>query len=135
MLEHVDGSQPKVGVLAAVSNEMVALYKEQFGRGPTRVRTDWAGRDTLVVSLEDTLTPAERTLVKLEEHERLRETRMFFQYASVDEFCEPVERHTGRKVRAFVSGIDTKVEGYSVELFSLHPEGYEGPSRIDAGPG
>lgn len=40
------------------------------------------------------------------EHQRLRDTRMFFQYATVREFCEPVERLTGRKNRSIVSGID-----------------------------
>jgi uncharacterized protein YbcI len=116
-------------VLASISNEMVHLYKEYFGRGPTRTRTDWANQDTLLVLLEDTLSPAERNLVKMGEHQRLRDTRMFFQYATVQEFCEPVERLTGRKVRAFISGIDTEVEGLSTELFVLHPVGYEGPSR------
>ena len=123
-----DGTEQR-GVLASVSNEMVGLYKSYFGRGPTRARTDWANRDTLVVLLEDTLAPAERNLVKMGEHQRLRDTRMFFQYATVEEFCEPVERLTGRKVRGFISGIDTAVEGLSTELFVLHPEGYDGPSR------
>jgi uncharacterized protein YbcI len=106
--------------LSALSNEMVRLFKEQFGRGPTSARTTWAG-DVITVVLENTLTPAERNLVKMGEHERLRETRMFFQYASVREFCEPVERITGRKVRAFISGIDTEVDGLAVETFILHP--------------
>ena len=119
------------GLLNAVSNEMVRLYKEQFGRGPTRTRTDWAGTDTLVVTLEDTLVPSERNLVKLGEHQRLRDLRMFFQYATVTEFCEPVERLTGRRVRSFISGIDTEVDGLSVEMFVLHPEGYTGPSRTE----
>jgi hypothetical protein len=48
----------------------------------------------------------------------------------VREFCEPIERITGRKVRAFISGIDTEADGLSVETFVLHPEGYTGPSRI-----
>ena len=117
-------------VLASISNEMVSLYKEYFGRGPTRARTDWANPDTILVLLEDTLTPAERNLVRMGEHQRLRDTRMFFQYSTVQQFCEPVERLTGRKVRAFISGIDTEVEGLSSELFILHPVGYEGPSRI-----
>ena len=117
-------------VLASISNEMVQLYKEYFGRGPTRVRTDWANQDTLLVLLEDTLSPAERNLVKMGEHQRLRDTRMFFQYATVSEFCTPIERLTGRKVRAFLSGIDTEVEGLSSELFILHPVDYEGPSRM-----
>src|SRR4051812_11956509 len=93
--------------LAQISREMVRIYKEQFGRDPTKVRTHWAGPDTLVTILQDTLTPAERNLVKLHQHQRLRDVRMFFQYATVEEFCEPVERLTGRKVRAFTSGIDT----------------------------
>ncbi len=118
-------------VMLQISNEMVRLYKEQFGRGPTQARAMWAGDDTITVLLEDTLTPAERSLVKMGEHQRLRDTRMFFQYASVTEFCEPIERLTGRKVRAFLSGIDTLVDGLSVELFVLHPEGVAGESRID----
>jgi uncharacterized protein YbcI len=118
--------------LLAISNEMVRLYKEQFGRGPTKTRTMWAGRDVLVVVLEDTLTPAERNLLDLGEHARLRDLRMFFQYAAVREFCEPIERITGRKVRAFISGLDTGAEGLALETFVLHPEGYDGVSRIDA---
>jgi uncharacterized protein YbcI len=115
-------------VTAAISSEMVRLFKEQFGRGPTRARTSWAG-DVVTVILEDTLTPAERNLVKMGEHQRLRDTRMFFQYASVHEFCEPIERLTGRRVRAFMSAIDTEVDGMAAEIFVLHPAGSDAPSR------
>jgi uncharacterized protein YbcI len=117
-------------LLSQISNEMVRMYKEQFGRGPTRATTHWCGDHTLVVLLEDTFTPAERNLVKLGQHERLRESRMFFQYAAVRGFCEPVERLTGRKVRAFISGIDTAADGLSIETFVLHPAGSDAPSRI-----
>ena len=117
--------------LMEISNAMVRLYKEQFGRGPSLARAYWAGHDALVVFLEDTFTPAERNLVKLGEHQRLRDARLFFQYATVREFCEPVEQITGRKVRSFMSGTDTEVDGLSVETFVLHPEGYDGPSRIE----
>lgn len=120
----------ETSVLSAISNEMVRLFKEQFGRGPTRARTHWAG-DVVTTVLEDTLTPAERNLVKMHEHQRLRDARMFFQYATVEEFCEPVERLTGRKVKAFISGTDTWVDGLTVETFVLHPEGFEGPSRAE----
>ncbi len=130
-----DGSRgdggPQTTMLSAISDEMVRLYKEQFGRGPTRARTNWAGGDVLIAVLEDTLTPAERNLVRMGEHQRLRDTRMFFQYASVREFCEPVERLTGRRVRAFLSGIDTEADGLSTEVFVLHPQGYDGPSRVE----
>src|SRR5215210_4727580 len=128
--EEQAGTHDKFSVQMQISNEMVRLYKEQFGRGPTKARTSWAGPDVILSVLEDTLTPAERNLVKLGEHQRLRDLRMFFQYASVREFCEPVERHTGRKVKAFHSSIDTEVNGMALETFVLYPEGYDGPSRI-----
>ncbi len=132
MTTQMDRSEDRAQSLTlAISNEMVRIYKEQFGRGPTKTRTTWCGPDLITTVLEETLTPAERNLVKLGEHQRLRDLRMFFQYASVREFCEPIERLTGRKVRSFVSGMDTEVDGLAVELFVLHPEGYEGPSRTE----
>jgi len=125
-LEHEDAAPQHM--LSAISNEMVRLYKERFGRGPTKTRTNWAGCDVLVVTLEETFTPAERSLRRMGEHQELRDLRMLFQYASVDEFCEPVERLTGRRVNAFVSGIDTEAD-LATELFVLHPRGHEGPAR------
>src|SRR5829696_6015325 len=119
-----------MSLLSRVSNEMVRIYKGQFGRGPTAVRSNWAGDDVIVCVLEGTLTPAEQNLVKMGEHQRLRDTRMFFQYATVREFCEPVERLTGRTVRAFVSGVDTEADGLSTEMFVLYPRGADGPSRM-----
>jgi hypothetical protein len=65
------------------------------------------------------------------EHARLRDARMYLQYATVRGFCEPVEQIIGRKVRSFLSATDTHVDGLSMETFVLHPEGYEGPSRIE----
>jgi uncharacterized protein YbcI len=120
---------------AAISTAMVRLYKEQFGRGPTKTRTYWCGPDLITVTLEDTLTPAERNLVKMGEHQRLRDMRMFFQYATVREFCEPVEQITGRRVRSFISGIDTEADGLSIETFILHPEGSDAPSRAERAEG
>ena len=40
---------------------MVQLYKELFGRGPTKARTDYAGPDTLVATIQDSLTPPSGT--------------------------------------------------------------------------
>ena len=127
-----EAKDEQFNALAGISREMVRLYKEQFGRGPTKTRTDWAGPDVLVCTLEDTFTPAERNLVELGEHERVRDMRIFFQYANVHDFCEPVERLTGRKVRSFLSAIDTKVDGLAMETFILYPEGKSGPSRSEA---
>jgi uncharacterized protein YbcI len=126
-----DDSERAGSASAEISNAMVRLYKEQFGRGPTKARTHWCGPDLITVTLEDTLTPAERNLVKMGEHQRLRDLRLFFQYASVREFCEPIEAITGRTVRAFFSAVDTHVDGMSIESFALYPEGEDGPSRVE----
>jgi uncharacterized protein YbcI len=121
-----DGTEHSI--LSAISNEMVRIYKEQFGRGPTKTRTNWGGSDVVIVTLERTLTRAEHRLRDLGEHQQLRDLRLLFQYADVDVFCEPVERLTGRKVRAFISGIDTEAD-IATEMFMLHPKDYDGPSR------
>jgi uncharacterized protein YbcI len=114
--------------LSKLSNEIVRIYKEQFGRGPTKVRTHWAGSDTLVCLLENTFTLAEKNLQAMGEHQRLRDMRMFFQYATSAEFIETVERSTGRRVRSFISGIDTNAD-VACELFVLEPPD-ESPERL-----
>ena len=116
--------------LAEISREMVRLYKDHFGRGPVKARTDWAGDDTIVCTLEETLTPAEKNLRAMGEHQRLRDVRMFFQHATVKEFVEPIERITDRTVRSFISGIDTE-EDVAIEAFILYPCGEGGPSRAE----
>lgn len=105
-------------IRAEISREMVRLYKELFGRGPTKARTEFAGPDIVLCSLENSFTPAERSLVEMGEHQRLRDTRMYFQAATADKFREIIERLTGRKVRAFVSGLDAEADICS-EVFYL----------------
>jgi uncharacterized protein YbcI len=108
------------GVLTDLSNAMVRFFKDQFGRGPTRVRSDWAGPDTVVCRLWETFTPAERNMAAMGEHTRLRETRLWFQTASENEIRAMVERITGRHVIGFISGTDTGAD-LSVEVFVLEP--------------
>jgi uncharacterized protein YbcI len=109
-------------VLQAVSNAMVKLHKEQFGRGPTNARSYFAGPDTLVCTLDDALLPAERKMVEMGEDQRVRESRMFLQVATEAEFTGVVEGLVDRKVRAFASATDP-APGVVFEIFSFHPEG------------
>jgi uncharacterized protein YbcI len=104
--------------LQAISNSMAQVYKHQFGRGPTKVKTYFAGPDAVVCILEDTQTPSEKALVRMGEHQRLRDVRLFFQYATEDELRRPIEEATGRRVRAFISGMDVVADA-SVEMFLL----------------
>jgi uncharacterized protein YbcI len=124
----MDGTQPprlghadREGLeLQELTNAMVRLYKELFGRGPTKARSNYAGSDTLVATIQNSLTAPERNMLELNEHERVREIRMFFQQANKVDFTDAVEQITGRKVWAFVSGIDTH-EDVSTEVFYLEP--------------
>lgn len=119
--------------LGVVARETTRLSKEQFGRGPRRAFAYWAGTDVIVCTLEETFTAAERTLVELGEHQAVREMRAVLEHATVPEFCAPIEDYTGRKVKAFTSTIDTVANGFAVEIWALHPAGYEGPGRVELG--
>ena len=112
---------------AELSNAMVAIYKEQFGRGPTKAHSVYATDDLLVCTLESSLTPAEEKMLALDEHQRVREIRMFFQHAAEKEFVETVERISGRRVRGFVSGMDTH-QDIATEVFYLEPSDSPGSS-------
>jgi uncharacterized protein YbcI len=123
----MDDSVPRIGhadkrglELQELTNAMVRLYKELFGRGPTKARTNYAGPDTIITTVQNSLTAAERNMVELGEDQRVREIRMFFQHASEAEFTGTVEEITGRKVWAFVSGMDTTRDMAS-EVFYLEP--------------
>ncbi|HEV7770717.1 MAG TPA: Na-translocating system protein MpsC family protein [Solirubrobacterales bacterium] len=105
-------------IRAEISREMVRLYKGQFGRGPTKARTEFAGPDIVISTLEDSLTPVERKMAEMGEAQRLRDTRTFFQHATEAEFCAVIERVLKRRVRAFVSGIDVDKD-VSAEVFYL----------------
>jgi uncharacterized protein YbcI len=123
----MDDSQTQIGhadkrglELQELTNAMVRLYKELLGRGPTKARTNYAGPDTLISTIENSLAPWERTMISLGEDQKVREIRMFFQHSSEAEFKETVEQITGRKVWAFVSGTDTGRD-VSSEVFYLEP--------------
>jgi uncharacterized protein YbcI len=111
--------------LTAISNAVVRLYKEQLGRGPTRARTHYAGRDIVIVSLENTMVPAERKLVELGEARRMAESRLLTMQGAEPVFCKAVEEITGRKIRAMVCGMAAESD-ISTKVFYLEPQEQEG---------
>jgi uncharacterized protein YbcI len=119
-----DGASAQ-SVTMQTSNRMIRMYKELFGRGPKKAQSHFAGADVLLCSLYETLTPAERSMVEMGEHQRLRDTRMYFQYATDDKFREAIEEITGRRVIGFISGIDTAAD-IATELFYLEPQSTSG---------
>jgi uncharacterized protein YbcI len=102
----MDQTVDQGSILAQISNAVVALHKEHFGRGPTQARSSFAGPDALVCILENVLLPAERKLVALGDPGRVRDTRVALQAATAEEFCSTVEEIVGRKITAFASGVD-----------------------------
>ena len=104
--------------LHEITNAMVRIYKELFGHGPPKARSAYADPDTLIATLEHSLTAAERNLIALGEHQRVRETRTLLQHANERDFVHEIERITRRKVRAYVSGMDTHKD-VSTEVFYL----------------
>jgi uncharacterized protein YbcI len=81
----------------------------------------FAGADTLVVVLEDTMTIQERNLTSLGEQERLREYRLILTRGLEGRFRSIVERALGRRTLAFASGFDT-LRDVAVEVFTLEPQ-------------
>jgi uncharacterized protein YbcI len=114
--------------LAAVSNALVTLHKEQFGRGAKLARSHFAGPDILVTVLEDVLLPAELKLSGLGDQQRVRESRVAFQAATASDFIAAIERIVSREVRGFASGIDVE-NNIVFETFYFEPRSAPGDGR------
>ena len=115
------GDRSSLGELrATISNEIVRLQAEYYGKGPTRAKT-YIVEDLVVVVLEESFTRAEKTLAERGERDAIEHIRRRFQQQMADDFTSVVEQATGRKVRVFLSetNIDQDV---SVETFLLADE-------------
>jgi uncharacterized protein YbcI len=116
------GADARGRVLSTISNGMVRIHREAYGRGADRVRTIMDG-NYVVSFLDGIFTPAERTLISAGEADAVSETRLAFQRAMRAEFVRVVEEATGRKVIAFLS--QTHIDpDLAVETFVL--EGRDG---------
>ncbi len=92
------------GVAAAVTNSIVAIFREHYGRGPIKAKT-FLMDDYVLTVLHETLTTAERTLVDDGREEEVRSFRIAFQKAMADEFEGAVSKATGRPVKTYQSQI------------------------------
>ena len=102
---------------SAISNAVVGLLRDYTGRGPTHARTT-IGPDTVVVTLRNSLTKAERTLASHGQEVEVLAMRRAFQNTMREDLVEAVERITGRTVEAFLS--DNLYEpDVAVEIFLL----------------
>jgi uncharacterized protein YbcI len=91
--------------LAEVTNAIVRLFSDYYGRGPTRAKSYLLDDRYLVTVLRDTLTTVERTLAETGEVDLVRRVRLTFQEAMADSFKGAVENVLGRRVAAYHSQI------------------------------
>ena len=100
--EHDFGSAPG-DVRTAISDGLVALLKEFYGRGPERTKTYLNG-DLVVCLLRGGFTTVEQTLLDGGHGDDVIRQRMAFQNVMRERFEGVVEDATGRKVVGFMSG-------------------------------
>jgi uncharacterized protein YbcI len=98
-----------------ISNTIVTLFKQRFGRGPTSCRT-YLDTDLVVLVMAGGYTPGEQTM--FEEWHDVRQARLAWQDSMEVSFVEAIERLTHRTVGAFMSA-NHQDPDVTVELFVL----------------
>jgi uncharacterized protein YbcI len=110
--------RPKGGELnAAVTSALVGIHTEHLGRGPRSASTFHHG-PVLVTLMHDVLAPAEKSLARTNRGDAVKHIRQLYQEAMATDFCAAVERLTGQKVVAFISGNHIEPD-IAAELFIL----------------
>jgi len=90
-------------VLTEISDGMVALLKEFYGRGPSRAKSYYHD-DLVVCLLRGGFTRVEQTLLEGGRTAAVIQQRMEFQEVMRDRFAAVIEAATGRSVIGFMSG-------------------------------
>jgi uncharacterized protein YbcI len=112
-------SQAHGDILTAISDGLVALLKEYYGRGPTRVKSYFQD-DLVVCVLRGGFSQVEQTLLDGGRGSAVIEQRMAFQELMRQRFEEVVEKATGREVIGFMSG-NQQDPDLMCEVFILDP--------------
>ena len=102
-----------------ISDGLVALLKEYYGRGPDRAKT-YVNHDLVVCLLRGGFTRVEQTLLDGGYGAEVIRQRMAFQDAMRPRFEQVVENATGRKVIGFMSG-NQQDPDMICEVFVLAP--------------
>jgi uncharacterized protein YbcI len=105
-------------LLAAISERIVAILRDHYGRGPTRAKT-YAIDDILVVVLRGSgFTALERTIMDGGRPDRVIAMRQYFHSVMAERFTEEIERLTGVEVVAFLSQASVRPD-LTLEIFLL----------------
>jgi uncharacterized protein YbcI len=131
-------------ILTAVSDGLVGLLKEYYGKGPTQAKTYYED-DLVVCLLRGGFTAVEQTLLEGGRGAAVIDQRMAFQDVMRQRFEAVVEHATGRRVIGFMSG-NQQHPDMICEVFILAPsslfkdieiglESSDGGEQSIAGPG
>lgn len=118
---HPDGPSRHGEELADATNGIVRLFRDYYGRGPTKAKSYLLEDRYLVCVLSDTMTTVERTLVQKGERDLVRRVRLCFQEAMSDSFHGVVEAAMGRRVVSYHSQLLTDVD-VGIEFFILEQQ-------------
>jgi len=102
---------------AEISNAMVGLKKQYYGRGPTKAKT-FINENYVFCVLEGGLTRNEETLLQAGQEDLVRTYRLHFQEAMRETTMKAVEEITGQRVIGYHSQIVFDPE-YGFEIFVL----------------
>jgi uncharacterized protein YbcI len=103
--------------LVELSNAMVALHREHFGRGPAAARS-FIVEGMAICVLTDVYTRVERTLIEAGRLDHVRETRLLHQRTQEHKYIEVAESVLGRRVISFLSAVNAEPD-IAVEIFLL----------------
>jgi uncharacterized protein YbcI len=120
-------------LLAAISNRIVAILREHYGRGPMKAKT-YALDDLIVVVMRGSgFTSLEKTIMDSGEPDRVVEMRHDFQRMMTRRFTETIEELTGRNVVAFLSQAHVEPD-ITMEIFFIDGplEGFGTLELLDA---
>lgn len=104
-------------LLAEITNRIVALMREHYGRGPIKAKT-YVLDNLIVCVLTDGFTAIEQTMMEGGQPERVLEMRRDFQRVMKTRYTEMVEELTGRKMLAFLSQAHVDPD-LTVEMFLM----------------
>jgi uncharacterized protein YbcI len=105
-------------LLAAISNSIVSMLRENYGRGPMKAKT-YAMDDMVVCVLRESgFSAVEQTMMDSGEPERVVDMREDFQRVMAARYKDEIERLTGCTVVAFLSQAHVEPD-ITMEIFFL----------------
>jgi uncharacterized protein YbcI len=104
-------------LLAAISNAIVGLLREHYGRGPMKAKT-YVLDDLIVCVMRNGFTAIEETMMAGGHPESVVELRQDFQKLMASRYRAEVERLSGGKVVGFLSQVHIDPD-LTVEMFLM----------------